>query len=245
MSTIIFTAGAKGGTGKSTILRFLITYLRENGLNPTLLDMDDESRTLGRYFPEAERVEMKKTASNDILIQKVVTEGEKLIVADLKAGTGRDTLLWWKDVPFEELSAVHDVKFICILSITSHPDSVHSAMNWAFELGDKVSYIVCKNYKDGDMFSDYDQSSQAVTFRGERNPIHIQMPVLDAEYMAPLERKNLTIAEVLKAGGAPEINGKELEPILTEYMVRARLRTFQRNIFAQFNPVLELLRERV
>jgi cellulose biosynthesis protein BcsQ len=102
MANIIFTAGAKGGTGKSSILRFLVTYLRENDLDPTLLDMDDESRTLGRYFPEAERVEMKKVPSNDILIRKVVTEGKKLIVADLKAGTGRDTLLWWKDVQLED-----------------------------------------------------------------------------------------------------------------------------------------------
>ena len=31
MSTILFTAGAKGGTGKSTAARFLITYLREHG----------------------------------------------------------------------------------------------------------------------------------------------------------------------------------------------------------------------
>ena len=243
MSTIIFTAGAKGGTGKSTILRFLITYLRENDFKPTLLDMDDESRTMRRYFAEAEQVEMKKSPSNDVLIQKVVKGGEKLIVADLKAGTGRDTLLWWKDVPFEDLTREYKVKFICILSITSHPDSVHSAMNWASELEDRVSYIVCKNYKDGDVFSDYDHSEQSITFRGERNPIHISMPVLDADYMAPLERRNLTVAEALKAGGESVINGKEIEPILTEYMVRARLRSYQRKIYEQFEPVLELLKE--
>ena len=242
MSTIIFTAGAKGGTGKSTILRFLITYLRENDLDPYLLDMDDESRTMRRYFPEAEWVETAKVSSNDILIQKVVAEGRKLIVADLKAGTGRDTLLWWKDVPFEDLSAEYNVKFICILSITSHPDSVHSAMNWATELKNKVSYVVCKNHKDGDVFSDYDHSNQAVIFRTERNPIHVLIPELDAEYMAPLERKNLTVAEALKASGAPSINDKEIEPILTEYMVRARLRSFQRNIYKQLEPVLELLK---
>jgi hypothetical protein len=116
-------------------------------------------------------------------------------------------------------------------------------MNWASELGDKVSYIVCKNYKDGDVFSDYDQSSQALIFREEHRPIHILMPLLDAEYMSPLERKNLTVAEVLKAGGAPDINGKEIEPILSEYMVRARLRSYQRNIYGQFEPLLTLLQE--
>ena len=55
MSTVIFTAGAKGGTGKSTIIRFLITYLRERGYEPLLLDMDNENRTLSRFFPESDR----------------------------------------------------------------------------------------------------------------------------------------------------------------------------------------------
>ena len=63
MSNIIFTAGAKGGTGKSTAMRFLITYLREHEMNPLLLDLDDESRTLSRFFPEAMQVEIKKKSS--------------------------------------------------------------------------------------------------------------------------------------------------------------------------------------
>ena len=36
-STILFTAGAKGGSGKSTAARFVITYLREHGEDPLLL----------------------------------------------------------------------------------------------------------------------------------------------------------------------------------------------------------------
>jgi hypothetical protein len=238
-STVVFTAGAKGGTGKSTILRFFITYLRGNGFEPSLLDMDNESRTLSRYFPEAEQIEMKKTSSNDILIRKVVTEGKKLVIADLKAGTGKDTLEWWKDVPFEDLP---DVKFICIAAITSSPDSVRSVLNWADELQDKVSYVICKNCKDGDEFNDYG-ADRALIFRNEYNPIHILMPELDAEYMAPLERSNLTVAEALEADGEPEINGKAIEFILTEYMTRARLRRFQRKIYEQFKPVLELVKK--
>ena len=33
-STILFTAGAKGGSGKTTAARFLVTYLREQGADP-------------------------------------------------------------------------------------------------------------------------------------------------------------------------------------------------------------------
>ena len=39
----IFTAGAKGGTEKSTAIRFLTTYLWKNGHDPLLLDMDEKN----------------------------------------------------------------------------------------------------------------------------------------------------------------------------------------------------------
>ncbi len=67
MSDIIFTAGAKGGTGKFTAARLLITFLREQNAYPVLLDLDDENRTLSRFFPEAIKVEIKKKSSHDIL----------------------------------------------------------------------------------------------------------------------------------------------------------------------------------
>ena len=51
-STILFTAGAKGGSGKTTAARFLVTYLREQGADPLLMDLDDENRTLSRFFPK-------------------------------------------------------------------------------------------------------------------------------------------------------------------------------------------------
>lgn len=53
-SIILFTASAKGGGGKSTAVRFLVTYLREQGANPLLMDLDGENKTLSRFFPEAD-----------------------------------------------------------------------------------------------------------------------------------------------------------------------------------------------
>src|SRR5256885_12107341 len=101
MPNILFTAGAKGGTGKSTAARFLITYLRDHGANPLLLDLDDENKTLSRFFPDALRVEMKKSSSHDILVEKVLGNDHDLVLADLKAGTGREALNWVSDVPFD------------------------------------------------------------------------------------------------------------------------------------------------
>ena len=233
MATILFTAGAKGGTGKSTAARFLITYLREHGFDPLLLDMDDENRTLSRFFPEAIQVEIKKKSSHDVLVERALN-GDSLILADLKAGTGREVLDWWLDIPFDELSNLQ-VRFICVASITSSPDSVQSFFNWVSALRDRVAYIIFKNLKDGEYLPDYDASDEALEFREKFAPFHITLPRLDEEYVTELERLDLTIADVLSP------RSKEISMLLGQLMVRARLRRFQQNVYDQLDPIINAL----
>lgn len=240
MSNILFTAGAKGGTGKSTAARFLVTYLRDRGVDPLLLDLDDENRTLSRFFPEALRVEIKKRSSHDILVHRAI-DGAPLILADLKAGTGREVLDWWLDIPFEELRSL-DVNFVCLASITSSPDSVQSFLNWVSALQDRVRYVVFKNLKDGEYLPDYDESDGALSFRQRFAPHHVVIPRLDEEYVTELERLDLTVAEVLDATNGKSARGKDIGPVLCQLMVRARLRRFQQNIYVQFDPILDSLK---
>jgi ATPase MipZ len=240
-STILFTAGAKGGSGKSTAARFVITYLREHGEDPLLLDLDDENKTLSRFFPEAIRVEIKKSSSHDILVEKVLGSDHSLVLADLKAGTGRDVLNWFSDVPFDELHSL-GVRFVCIGSITSSPDSAQSFLNWVTVLQNRVAYLVFKNLKDGDVLPDYESTSEAIAFRKNLAPCHVTLPRLDEEYQTELERLNLTISEVLDYSEIGiSSRGKPIGPILSRLLVRARLRSFQRRIYEQLDEALQLL----
>ncbi len=239
-STILFTAGAKGGSGKSTAARFVITYLREHGEDPLLLDLDDENKTLSRFFPEAIKVEIKKSSSHDILVEKVLSSDHSLVLADLKAGTGRDVLNWFSDVPFDELHSL-GVRFVCIGSITSSPDSAQSFLNWVTVLQNRVSYLVFKNLKDGDVLPDYETTSEAIAFRKNLVPCHVTLPRLDEEYQTELERLNLTISEVLDSDNGISSRDKAIGPILSQLLVRARLRSFQRRIYEQLSEALQLL----
>ena len=235
MPTILFTAGTKGETGKSTAVRFLITY---HGADPLLLDLDDENRTLSRFF-EALRVEIKKKSSQDILVERAL-KGDSLIIADLKAGSGREVLDWWLDVPFDELQSPR-VQFVCIASITSSPDSVQSFFNWVTALRDRVTYVVFRNLKDGDYLPDYDKSNEALAFRERFKPHHVVLPRLDEEYATELERLDLTIAEVLNSSDGVSSRGRDIGPLLCRLMVRARLRRFQQSIYDQLDPIRQLL----
>jgi hypothetical protein len=238
-SNIVFTAGAKGGTGKSTAARFIITYLRDHGADPLLLDLDDENRTLSRFFPEALPIEIAKKSSHDVLVERALN-GSSLIIADLKAGTGREVLDWWLDVPFEELHRL-GLAFLCVAAVTSSPDSVQSFLNWVDALRDRVSYIVFRNLKDGDRLPDYDESDEALSFREKFSPYQVVLPRLDEEYVTELERLDLTIAEVLNSSNGISARGKDIGPLLSRLMVRARLRRFQQSIYDQFDSIRELL----
>jgi MinD-like ATPase involved in chromosome partitioning or flagellar assembly len=241
-STILFTAGAKGGSGKSTAARFLVTYLREQGADPLLLDLDDENRTLARFFPEALAVAIKKKSSHDILVQTALTGQHPLILADLKAGTGREVLEWFLDVPFAELRQL-DVRFVCIGSITSSPDSVQSFLNWVGELAGQVVYLVFKNLKDGEILPDYDHTREAMEFRKQFHPVHVIVPRLDEEYQTELERLDLTVSEMIDSDQLDQnlsARGKPLGPILPQLLVRARLRSFQRRIYDQLDQARHL-----
>ncbi|MCI0627503.1 MAG: hypothetical protein L0387_38630 [Acidobacteria bacterium] len=233
---LLFTAGAKGGTGKSTAARFLVTYLREQGVDPLLLDLDDENRTLSRFFPEAVQVQIKKKASHDVLVEQALSRLHPLILADLKAGTGRELLDWWLDVPFEDLRSL-EVSFVCLGSITSSPDSVQSFLTWTTALQERVCYVVFKNLKDGEYLPDYDETSQAVEFQGKFKPHHVVIPRLDEEYQTELERLDLTIAEVLSFSNGRSARGKDMGPILSRLLVRARLRNYQRRIYEQLDLI--------
>ena len=133
------------------------------------------------------------------------------------------------------------MRFVCIGSITSSPDSAQSFLNWVTVLQNRVSYLVFKNLKDGDVLPDYETTSEAIAFRKNLVPCHVTLPRLDEEYQTELERLNLTISEVLESDNGISSRGKLIGPVLSQLLVRARLRSFQRRVYEQLSEALQLL----
>ena len=237
--TLFFTAGAKGGSGKTTAAKFLVTYLREHGEFPLLMDLDDENHTLARFFPDALKINLHQEFAQDVVIEKALSGEHRFIVADLKAGTGHEVLKWFLALPFEELKD-RGVRLVCLGSVTSAPDSVQSFLNWAAALAHHVAYVIFRNLKDGDNLYDYDQTRQALEFRGTYDPDHITLEKLSPLFQTELEIRKLTITEVL--GLTDHTSSKErIGPILSPLLARARLRNYQRGICEQLDPIMQRL----
>jgi MinD-like ATPase involved in chromosome partitioning or flagellar assembly len=239
---ILFTAGAKGGTGKSNFLRFGVTWLQENGIEPLLVDADDENATLKRFFPQAMTIEPRRRKAYDLFMNLAETGAHPLIMGDLKSGVGYEMLNWFADVPFNELKEI-GVSMVCIGVVTSSPDSVSSFLRWVDFLGKNVKYLVVKNLKDSDawgqkpeevLLPEYDKTRQALEFRKLYKPAEIVVPALDPEYQAELERLNLTIRDVLaKHPKTPQM--------LNSLIVRSKLRNYQTGIYEALAAHKELL----
>ena len=235
-------AGAKGGTGKSTFMRLLATWLQENGIEALLIDADDENGTLKRFFPQAVTIEPRRRKSYDAIVNFAESGQHPMMLLDLKAGVGFDMLNWFADVPFDELQAM-EVSMVCVGVVTSSPDSVSSFLRWVNFLGKRVKYVVVRNLKDSDAWElkpelvpipEYDKTKQALDFRKIYRPATVVLPRLDPEYQSELERLNLTIRDVLaKHPNTP--------PALNSLIVRSKLRNYQARLYEAFEANKDLL----
>jgi CO dehydrogenase nickel-insertion accessory protein CooC1 len=115
--TLIFTAGAKGDSGKTTAAKFLITYLQEKQTSLLILDLDDKNHTLSRLFPEAVQIGIQPEFAHDVLIEKAISQEHG------------ELLKWFLELPFSDLKQ-RGVEFLCVGPITSS-GNVQSFLNWA------------------------------------------------------------------------------------------------------------------
>lgn len=220
----------------------MVTWLRENGIDPYLIDADDENGTLKRFFPQAAVIEPRRRKAYDVIVNLAESGQHPLMLLDLKAGVGFDMLNWFADVPFEGLKEI-DVSMVCIGVLTSSPDSVSSFLRWVNFLGKQVKYLVVKNLKDSDaweqkpedvLLSEYDKTKQALEFRKLCKPAEMVLPGLDPEYQSELERLNLTIRDVV--GRHPNTPA-----VLDSLIVRAKLRNYQTRLYDAFTSHKDLL----
>jgi hypothetical protein len=241
---ILIGAGTKGGVGRSTFLRILITWMQDAGVHPFLIDADDENPTMKRFFSAAHQIIPSRVKANDEIIGIAERDKHPIMAVDMKAGTGGMMDSWVANVPFEELETELGVTMLFIFVVTSSPDSVTSLLRWVNFLGGRVKYLIVKNLKDSDaadqkrpedvLIPAWDATKQALEFRRLYSPAVIVMPALDPEYQSELERLNLTIRDVLAKHPNTPMS-------LSSLIVRQKLRNYQAFLYSQLEKHKELL----
>ena len=91
---IVFSCGGKGGVGKTTVATSVADYYATRGIAATLFDCDTENKqrgSLSHFFPAAEKLDIRAERGLDRFVDIALTADAPVALADLAAGSGRDT----------------------------------------------------------------------------------------------------------------------------------------------------------
>jgi len=197
---IVMSGGGKGGVGKTLTISGIADFYRSNGIQPVMFDCDTENKTRGslsHFFGDAPKLDIRNERGMDRFIDSVLTTPSRIVLADLGAGSGRDTFAWF-DSMHAELAGM-GIRFTAAITITSSSSSVETIFNWAEALGPRVQYLVVRNRVMGDDFGYFDQTGPGRAFIAKARPAVIDLERRAIEIQAELENRGLTARQALEA----------------------------------------------
>lgn len=233
---IVFSCGGKGGVGKTTVATAIADYYVNHGIPATLFDCDTENKQSGslkHFFPEATKLDVRSERGLDQFVDAMLGGDTHAALADLAAGSGRDTFQWFETM-FDGLAA-EGVRFTAIATITSSASSVETLFTWATALRDRVQYVVVKNHVAGDDFGYFDRTDPGRNFFVKAKPVVIDLKARAREIQTELDNRGLTAAQVFKA--TPERRGS----ILNGGTARIRAQAYARQIDLALDSAREVL----
>jgi len=134
----------KGGTGKTTRMTALAEWYQEHRLPFVLLDLDTENKARGsvsHFFREtAQKINIHTPAGFDAFVDHLVGTEDRLVLADMGAGSGQVATQWFEDV-YEDVAAA-GIVFTATGLATPDSASVESVLSWAHRLQQRVAYLV-------------------------------------------------------------------------------------------------------
>ena len=194
--TLILTAGAKGGLGKTWSLALIADWLASRGMPFVPIDCDLENHgkntSFGHYFPpkEAGQLDLRDEGDRSRLFSNALENEVGLTLADLPANSGPDFLSWWKRLNLtEELSGL-GLRVIVVGLVTSESGTFDGFLDWVEVMQASVSYVVVLNRRDqarseqsiGTLMPEY-FGAFGERFRETFKPIEIELPGLHDETM--------------------------------------------------------------
>jgi hypothetical protein len=233
---IVFSCGGKGGVGKTTVATALSDYYHARNIPVTLFDCDTENKTRGslsHYYPVAGKLDIRTERGLDDFLDAALSSEAPVALADLAAGSGRDTFKWF-DTMHAGLAA-EGIRFTAVATITSAASSVESLFLWAEALRDRVQYLVVKNQVAGEDFGYFDRTDPGRRFLTQAKPTVIVLPARAREIQIELDNRGLTAAQAMKAGE------EQRGPLLHGGTARIRTGSYARQIDAAFETARDAL----
>ena len=235
MPKIIFTAGGRGGSGKTALAMCLAGWYDHHEIPVRLIDADSENKAKGSfhdfYGDRAPKIDISVPEGLDKLVNSI-TDDVPIVLCDQGAGSGRVTFEWF-NLAHKQLAKL-GYKFTAIGLVTDSPTSVQSVLDWANVLQNRVQYLIVKNHINRDVrFEYWDESVEVQRFIDRYSPSVIEMPYLVPVLENAIRNWNVPLANVAAR--------KTDVPELQELMMVIRAGGHLDNMYEQFDKVREVL----
>lgn len=157
MSRIHFIGGEKGGVGKSVIARLLAQYFIDQKIPFKVYDADLSHGAMMRYYTDfSEPVDITAFDNADSIAEQAVESGITAIV-DLAAQTARPMKDWIYETGLLDLAGEIELQLSFWHVMDDGSDSLQLLNNLFSDYGNKVEYIVARNFGRGSNFSHLDE----------------------------------------------------------------------------------------
>jgi hypothetical protein len=225
--TIVFVGGDKGGVGKSTVARTLLEFYQQEKVPFVAFDGDDTNPTLTRFHKTAERLSTKTPKGFEPLMNNL--EGGKGVqLVDLGAGTSIILNLFAEQTGFFEVAKAHGAKVTFLFVLAPSADSINLLKILSEQHGNRIAYVVARNNAIPGTWDLWEGSKTRVWVLSVLGGIELEIPILDAEAFALVDRKGLPWGEAL--------HSKEVRLVARSYVFRWR-----QKVFAEFGKAKGLL----
>lgn len=189
---LVFTAGGKGGTGKTTVANAIADFYQDSKISSTLYDADRENRGPGAFASyhgvRCKNLNVRERTGLDEIVNTLHGDASN-VLCDLGAGSGKEIFEFVELMcsPIQSLGG----RITMVIPIVDNASSLSSLLEWASMLREKVDYVVVRNPFIGESWELWASSIQAQRFRSAASPVVIDVPlivhlnVLDAQFLTP------------------------------------------------------------
>jgi hypothetical protein len=191
---IILFPQDKGGIGKSFVATLLHDFLIDEGVRVKAFDLDHANSTFQRFVPEAEFIDTDIDADKLGVLDRIVhvLPETDVVLVDNRATGGSKVLAYLDETRLPELQAEFDCVLIFVVIATDDKDANSQIAELLDTHGERVSWLVVRNLRDGDSLSLFAQSNSRKRL-ADLGAVEVDVPCLAEVTRNRLQDTNLTV----------------------------------------------------
>ncbi len=219
----------KGGIGKSFVATLLYDYLVEQGVRLKAFDLDHANSTFNRFVPEAEFIDTDVDNARLAVLDRIVhalNEADAVLV-DNRASGGEKVLHYLEETQLTELQLELDCTLVFVIIATDDKDANSQIADLVDGYGERVRWLVARNYRDGSALTLFDQSRSRQRL-AELGAVEVEVPFLAEVTRNRLQLANLTVRK-----------GRTAEPL--HVLDRSRCARYHAHLQAEFEQAREII----